>query len=103
MSTTMLIGGRTVAVARSTTASRVARRLSYSARLPSGVTVTPVGYGAIGTVATAAFVAVSMIVICPLDAAITREPSGVMARSVGGVPTGTVAITDDAGRPCALG
>jgi len=97
------IGRRTAPLAASTTVSDTPATLLMSTRAPSGVTATPLVYGGIGTVAATCASLVRMIDSWPLDAAKTREPSGLIASSVGGVPTGMVATIADVGSDGALG
>src|SRR5262249_3359278 len=103
MSTISPMSGATVAVAASTTVRRDDDTLFTRTRRPSGVTATPVLYGAIRTVAATAFVSVRMMESSPLDAAKTRAPSLLEARSVGGLSIGMLATTAAGTRGRALG
>src|SRR5262249_41885179 len=103
MSTRSPMSGATVAVATSTTVRRDDDTLFTRTRRPSGVTATPLLYGAIRTVAVAAFVSVRVMESSSLDAAKTREPSELKARSVGGLSIGMLATTAAGTRGRALG
>jgi hypothetical protein len=90
-------------LAASTTVSDTPDTLLMSTRVPSGVTATPLVSGGLGTVAATCASLARMTDSWALDAAKSREPSGLMASSVGGVQTGMVATIADAGSDGALG
>lgn len=72
-------------------------------RVPSGVIVKPVTYGSLDAVAMTAFVLVSTIVSDPIEAAKTREPSGLIASKVGARCMGMDAVTPAGSAPPGVG